>query len=223
MKWTLKKDVFAFFILLIILLLSIIYYPLLPAQVAYHFNFNGEADNMTSKLTFTVTAVISAIGLYLLLTFIPFIDPFRRKISEKYDLLLLFRDFCMAFIMFEYFVNIISVIKGKFQEDLFGIGFGVLFILMGNYLPRVPRNFFFGVRTPWTLASENVWVKTHRVSGWLFVIGGIIIVILSAFQISLSLSLGVVMTPLLIYCAILYPLFQYRKEMDMTGTKTPEL
>ncbi|MGB4178064.1 MAG: SdpI family protein, partial [Halanaerobiales bacterium] len=55
------------------------------------------------------------------------------------------------------------------------VGAALLFIVMGNYLPKVKHNYFVGVRVPWTLASEKVWKKTHRFAGKLFVISGIII------------------------------------------------
>ena len=53
---------------------------------------------------------------------------------------------------------------------------GGLFIIVGNYLGKVRRNFFIGIRTPWTLASDEVWARTHRVGGWLFVMAGIAII-----------------------------------------------
>ena len=53
---------------------------------------------------------------------------------------------------------------------------GGLFVVVGNYLGKVRRNFFVGIRTPWTLASDEVWARTHRVGGWLFVLAGIAIV-----------------------------------------------
>src|SRR5258708_28004997 len=55
----------------------------------------------------------------------------------------------------------------------------VLFIFIGNYLGKLRRNFWAGIRTPWTLASDVVWERTHRFGGWLFVIGGLLGVIMS--------------------------------------------
>ena len=56
---------------------------------------------------------------------------------------------------------------------------GVLFVVMGNYLPKSKSNFFYGIKTPWTLTSEEVWKKTHRLGGKLFVISGLIIIVSS--------------------------------------------
>ena len=55
------------------------------------------------------------------------------------------------------------------------LGFGLLFIFLGNYITRVEPNWFVGIRTPWTLSSDTVWRKTHRTGGWLMVLGGLVI------------------------------------------------
>jgi uncharacterized membrane protein len=57
------------------------------------------------------------------------------------------------------------------------VGIGVLFVVMGNLLPRARPNWFVGIRTPWTLSSDRVWEKTHRLGGHLFVAAGILIVL----------------------------------------------
>jgi uncharacterized membrane protein len=54
-------------------------------------------------------------------------------------------------------------------------GVGILFVLIGNYLPKIRSNFLMGIRTPWTLTSERSWTRTHRVGGWLFVIVGLVL------------------------------------------------
>ena len=59
---------------------------------------------------------------------------------------------------------------------------GIMFILLGNYMPRIRPNYTFGIRTPWTPASETVWKKTHRVGGYVFVLSGVIIVVCSFFR-----------------------------------------
>jgi uncharacterized membrane protein len=58
------------------------------------------------------------------------------------------------------------------------VGGGLLLMLVGNYLGRVEPNWFLGVRTPWTLSSETVWRKTHRTAAWLFVAGGVVLVVM---------------------------------------------
>ena len=54
---------------------------------------------------------------------------------------------------------------------------GLLFVVIGNFLGKVRKNFFIGIRTPWTLASDEVWSRTHRLGGWMFVAGGIVMIV----------------------------------------------
>ena len=60
---------------------------------------------------------------------------------------------------------------------LVSVSIGLLFIVLGNYMGQIRHNYFFGIRNPWTLASDKVWVKTHRRGGWLFIILGLIFII----------------------------------------------
>jgi uncharacterized membrane protein len=211
MKWNFKRDIFALISLVLFIIISIYFYTVLPKTVPVHFNSDGFPDNYSSKTNLIFIGISIAISLYILLTFIPMIDPFKKKIEPKYHSILIFRDIAMAFILIIFVFTYLSAKEGSARTELLGIIIGVLFILLGNYLPRLPRNFFFGIRSPWTLASEIVWVRTHRISGIWFVIAGILLIILNLLKVKLHISLLVVLTPTVLYCAILYPYFLYRK------------
>jgi uncharacterized membrane protein len=159
MKWQFKRDVFALSVIAISLVGSIFFAPLLPDTMPMHFNSQGIPDSTASKAYFLIFTCGLNIGLYLLLTFIPLVDPFRKKFEARYQIFLLIRDLMVAFSLAMTIIIAISSRQGHLQTDLFSIAFGLLFIVLGNYLPRLPQNFFFGIRSPWTLASETVWVK----------------------------------------------------------------
>lgn len=223
MKWSFKRDIFSFVMIVISIIIAFYFYPNLPDTVATHFNTDGLPDRYSSKIVLLELGVGVPILLYLLLTFIPFIDPFRKKIEKNYNIFFLFRDIAIAFMVFMMILDIISAKEGIFRSDLFGIGFGLLFILMGNYLPKLPRNFFFGIRSPWTLASDVVWYRTHRISGGLFVAAGLLIIILTLFKIELFVSLIVVLTPLIVFTAFVYPYSLYRKLQKEEKQSKPDL
>ena len=223
MKWSLKREIFSFVIIAIYGILSICFYPGLPESVPSHFNKDGLADRYSSK-SFAVLAYLGlALFLYLILTFIPFIDPFWKKIQKKYSLFLLLRDFILLFFLFFYLLTLLSAKAGRLPKNVLGVGLGFLFVLVGNYLPKLPRNFFFGIRAPWTLASETVWRKTHVLSGWIFVISGILVIIFSLLKINLALSLLVTLVPLFLFSGYIYPLLLYKKLQKEEKIKAPEL
>lgn len=82
------------------------------------------------------------------------------------------------------------------------VAVGLLFIVIGNYMPQVKDNYFIGIRTPWTLASPEVWRKTHRFSGFMWMLGGLLIA-LGAFM-PKTLSISMIITALLIATIIPY-------------------
>ncbi len=223
MKLSLKRELLPLLVLVILLALSLYFYPGSPQTVPSHFGPQGQPNGYMSKLPFILIFWGITIMLYLLLTFIPLIDPFWKKIRPKYNLFLLFRDFCMLFMLFIFVLAIIGAKTGKFPVQAMNIGMGLLFIFLGNWLPKLPRNFFFGIRTPWTLASEVVWKKSHIVGGWLFAAAGIILVILALVGINNPIMLFVVLIPAMLISAIIYPLILYRKLQKEGKLDQPEL
>ena len=223
MKWNLKREIFPFAIIALFVILSLYFYSSLPAQVPSHFDFHGKVDQYSSKGTFIALYLGMSIGLYLLLTFIPMIDPFWKKIQSKYHIFLIFRDMALVFFFIMYIIIIYAARHGQLEPYLLGIALGLLFIFMGNYLPKLPRNFFFGIRNPWTLASEEVWRRTHILGGWLFVISGILAVLLSVFKVNPAIALGATFGPAVLYCGLIYPLWLYKKLQHEERSRSPQL
>ena len=89
---------------------------------------------------------------------------------------------------------------------------GVLFTVIGNFLNKTKRNFFFGIRTPWTLADSEVWARTHRVGGWMFLLAGISC-ILAGLLVPHPYAMGVVLASIIstVIGATLYSFILYRR------------
>jgi len=223
MKWTWKRGTLPLLIIALLIILSLYFYPRLPEIIPSHFDLHGNPDKFAPKTSLIILMAVLIVGLYLLLTFIPFIDPFWRKIQKKYTLFLLFRDFILLFFLFFYVLVLIAAKRGSLPPQALGIGLGFLFILLGNYLPKLPRNFFFGIRSPWTLASEVVWKKTHILGGWLFVAGGVLMVLLSFSKFRLPLIIFTILAVIVIFTAFVYQLFLYKKLQKELETKAPDL
>jgi len=86
-------------------------------------------------------------------------------------------------------------------DRLMPLGFGLLFIFLGNYITRVEPNWFVGIRTPWTLSSDTVWRKTHRTGGWLMVLGGFVLAV-GAFILPHGAFLPLLVTTIVIVALI---------------------
>jgi immunity protein, SdpI family len=148
-------------------------FPRLPDPLPTHWNFRGEVDGWTPKLPGAFWAPFAAVVTAALLWVLPRIDP-RRANIEKFrgELRLVTNLLVLFFALME--VLTLGYALGWPVDVSSGIlaSVGLLFVGLGNYLPRFRSNWWMGIRTPWTLESERVWRETHRVGGRTFVAGG---------------------------------------------------
>jgi uncharacterized membrane protein len=211
MKIQLKQEIWPIAVLLAMAVTAQVAYPVLSDRIPTHFDIHGQPNGYSDRNGFIAGMIGGCIALYFLLTFIPWIDPFRKKIEQRYDAFLKTRTFILTFFAIIFFLSIHAARINRFEHRWLGFGFSVLFITLGNYLPRLPRNFFFGVRTPWTLASDEVWRRTHILSGWLYVIGGILMLILVLFRVNIIWSMLGIVLPITFFCGFIYPYVLFRK------------
>ncbi len=160
------------------ILMNLIFFAFLPDRVPMHFNLKGEVDRFGSKVEFLLLYLIVYLlflGIYFL---VPLIDPKRRIRLSQPGYSKLFLSFIAAFMVFN-FLHFLGARSSSFKMGLLNFAIGLLMVLTGNYLPTLKPNYFVGIRTPWTLESERVWKKTHRLGGWAFLAGGLLIMISS--------------------------------------------
>ncbi|MED3820781.1 SdpI family protein [Priestia megaterium] len=211
-----KKHVFPLGITLLTLVAWLIALPHLPATMPIHWGANGEADGFATKINAMILTVGIMVLIYFVIAFVPRIDPRKENykyFSKTYNILL------NAVLLLFFFVNMSTILQGLGynvpMSYIAPIMAGLVFIIIGNYLQRVRSNYFMGIRTPWTLSNENVWKKTHRLSGKIFFIGGLLILI-SAFLPDGYKS--VIMWGSIVLCVAipyLYSYVAYKKEMNM--------
>lgn len=152
-------------------------YNKLPDIIPLQWGINGEVNRTGPKYMSLILGLLP-FGLYLLRIVLPKIDPKRASYDlhkKSYNI------FTIAIIIFLIIIQWISNLKGIGYDINIGLVVkllvGILFIIIGNYMSQIRHNYFFGIRSPWTLASEKVWKKTHRVGAYGFVIGGILFII----------------------------------------------
>ncbi|OLO36911.1 hypothetical protein BTA37_18295 [Priestia megaterium] len=211
-----KKHVFPLSITLLTLVAWLIALPHLPATMPIHWGANGEADGFATKINAMILTVGIMVLIYFIIAFVPRIDPRKENykyFSKTYNILL------NAVLLLFFFVNMSTILQGLGynvpMSFIAPIMAGLVFIIIGNYLQRVRSNYFMGIRTPWTLSNETVWKKTHRLSGKIFFIGGLLILI-SAFLPDGYKS--VIMWGSIVLCVVipyLYSYLAYKKEMNM--------
>src|SRR5687768_937250 len=179
----------------------------LPEQMASHWNINDQVDGYMSKFWGVFLMPIFTLGMLLLFLVIPNIDPLKANIAQFRDVFNLFIVLLVGFMVYIYALTLLW----NLGYTNFGLGkammpaLGVLFIFVGYMLRKAKRNYFIGIRTPWTLSSDKVWDETHRLGAVLFIISGLLAFIggLIAFWMMLVPLIGSTIF-LLSYSYVLY-------------------
>ncbi|NKE07001.1 SdpI family protein [Mesobacillus selenatarsenatis] len=156
----------------------IIVWPKLPEQIPIHWNVNGEANGFASKLNAMFSTLGIMVILYISMAFLPKVDP--RKTNYKY-FTKSYHIILNAILGVLFVINILMLANAMgYDVPMGSIGplvVGIIFMILGNYMPQVRSNFFIGIRTPWTLSSDEVWKKTHRAASKIFFFGGLAMIL----------------------------------------------
>ena len=172
-----KKHLFPISLVVISMVSWLVNFSALPEEVPVHWGQNG-VDGYQSKGMAFVTLHAIMIFIYVLMMVIPKIDPKKKNFnyfSKGYMII----NYALISLFFVINTMILLICLGYNipMEKLAGPFVGGLFMILGNYLQQARANFFIGIRTPWTLSNDEVWRKTHRLGGKLFMGGGLLILL----------------------------------------------
>lgn len=167
-------------LLIILLAVGISSYvsPSLPESMVSHWDINGNPDGSMSK--FWGLYLMPLIGLitFLLIFFVPYLDPEKKNIEDFRESYNLFAVVLMLFFFYLHVLTLAFNLGYKLNMTQFlAPGFAVLFYTIGVLLKKAKRNWFIGIRTPWTLSSDVVWGKTHALGSKVFRYGAIIMLL----------------------------------------------
>lgn len=207
-----------FILAMIALILGLALEPYFPDKIAIHWNEQGVADGYGSRFMGIFFMPILIIGLSLLLLGIPQIDPLKKNIEkfkkEYYVFILIFA----VYFLYIHVLTLLYNVGLKFNMLSMMIpAFGGFFYYIGVMMEKAKRNYFIGVRTPWTLADEEVWDETHRVGAKGFKVSGILTLVGMVFP---SIAIWAMMVPLLVVSVytVVYSYISYKqKHPNMNG------
>jgi uncharacterized membrane protein len=146
-----------------------------PSRMPVHWGIDGQPDRWGGRFEGVLLLPLIGLALYLLLRFVPLLDPGRANYLQFSGAWIVLRTTILAFFGLLYVVMQATARGHAVPMDrVMPAGIGVLFVVIGGVLGKVRPNWFVGVRTPWTLSSKASWVRTHRLAGWLFVAAGLL-------------------------------------------------
>ncbi len=210
-----QTEIWPTLITLLAIALSLWSYPHLPAQVVTHWGFYGEPNGWSSRTFHAILFPGILVFMYALLSIVPLFDKVGQRYEEFAGVYRTMRNLIMLVFLvifmaatasnLGYVVNMGAAVAGVI---------GMMMAVLGNYFGKLKRNSFIGIRTPWTLKSDNVWNKTHRLGGRVFIVWGLGLMITPwlAPKIALVIVMGGIIAIIIGLTAYSYFLFAREKK-----------
>ncbi|WP_124728223.1 SdpI family protein [Staphylospora marina] len=206
--------VLSFIVALVAAAVNVWGYRYLPEQIPLHWNIAGEVDRYGSRHMQILLGLLP-LGVTLLMAWLPKIDP-KFESYEKHARA--YGIFALLIVTTISVMTVVALLAGMGRQvnipQVMSWSLGLLFIFMGNFMSQIRPSWFVGIRTPWTLASEETWRKTHRFGGVVYIIMGLVILISGFLKPQWSFYL--VMTALVggTVLPAVYSYLDYRKRVN---------
>jgi uncharacterized membrane protein len=194
---------------LAVVAISLWAYPALPARVPTHWNLHGHVNGYSSRaFAASLTPAIVCL-LWLLMLALPAISPRGFKLGESAASFYVATLAVMIVLLVIHFALLRAALTSTAPSFTLVFGsIGALMAVIGSLLGRLKKNFWIGVRTPWTLSNDEVWARTNRVTGQILIAGGLVTVAASFFGtvavVTLIAAVAVVVTVSIVYSFVLY-------------------
>lgn len=207
-KKNLPKLIITSVITLIPVVIGLILWDKLPDQVPVHWDINGAVDDYATRTQAVFAMPFVLVAFHWICVLGTLLDPKKQNISDKMFTLVLWiipviSLLCNSLVYATALGHKVSV------EIIMPLFMGALFVIIGNYLPKCKQSYTMGIKLPWTLDDEENWNKTHRLAGFLWVVGGV--VIMATAFLGVSWLLFVLLIPMVIVPTV-YSYLLYKKK-----------
>ena len=194
-------------------ILSAVAYPRLPATVPSHWNIHGQVNSWQSRERAAFFVPILLLVVWAAMRGLPKIDPRRAnyaKFQPTYDFVIAAVLTMVALVhlaVLAYALGLPILI-----HRIAPVLLGLMLIAIGNQLPRARSNWWFGIRTPWTLSNDRVWERTHRVGGYVMTLIGVLAIVSSFFAAEVAFVTFIVVAGAMSLGLIAYSYFVWKHE-----------
>ena len=198
-KKNLKTLIITSIVILLPMVAGLVLWNRLPDEVPFHWNAAGEIDGWASRPVAVFVPSAIMLALQWLCMLVTSTDPKKQNHPEKVKVLVLWLiPIITVFISALMYVSALGV--SVRVETLLPILLGLVFVAVGNYLPKCKQNYTVGIKIPWTLASEENWNRTHRLAGYIWVAGGVLMMLagfIGLLWIVLPIALAMALVPMI--------------------------
>ena len=191
MKMNKKLLLLTSIVILFPILWGLIIWSQLPNQIPIHFNVSDQADNFQSKPLVVFGLPLFLLLVHLFVIFVSARDPKNQTMNKKMGKVIYWLTPIVSLGVFYLIYS--KALGSTTNPSIFASALlGLIFVMMGNYMPKLKVNHTVGIRLPWTLQSEDNWHKTHRLAGKLWVLGGLILLLEAGIQFAVPYVMGIV-------------------------------
>lgn len=163
-------------IILAPIVVGVLMWDQLPAEMATHFGENGEPNGWSSKEFAVFGLPLFLLAVHWFCAFFTGVDPKKENISNKMMTLVLW--ICPVVSIFGCGSTYMYAIDNSINTTVIGVTMvGCVFLVVGNYMPKMKQSYTLGIKLPWTLNSEENWNRTHRLAGGLWMLAGVLVII----------------------------------------------
>ena len=179
-KKNLKVLIITSLVILLPIIVGVVFWNQLPEQIPSHWNAAGEIDGWSSKPFAVFGMPLIMLAFQWICTLGTGADPKKGNHPEKIVQLILW---IIPVINLVLSVITYTTAFGKEVrvEMVLPVFIGLVLAVVGNYMPKCKQNYTIGIKIPWTLNSEENWNRTHRFAGWLWMPGGIVVMLTGFF------------------------------------------
>lgn len=206
-KKNLKTMIVTSIVILAPIVVGLILWDKLPAQMATHFDENGVANGWSSKPLAVIGMPLFLLAVHWFCMAFTSVDPKRQNFSDKVILLVMW--LCPVVSIVGNGATYLYALDNSVNTT--GIGMlvlGCVFIVVGNYMPKMKQSYTIGIKVPWALNSEENWNRTHRLGGYMYMLGGAIVIISGFIQQFWLIPVALV---LMAFVPMVYSFILYKK------------
>ena len=212
-KFNLKNEIYPLLLILLCVGASFYFYSVFPDEVPIHWNVSGEIDNYADKAVAAFLFPGILLGMYLLFWALPYLDPKKERYTQFSKVYHTFKFLFIFNFALIYFLTSLAALGLKVNVGTWiPVMIGSFFLIIGNYMGKIKMNWFIGIRSPWTLSSEIVWNKTHRLGGKLFILAGIILMLMPLIAIPYKIPFFITAIVAVAIVPLIYSYYLFHKE-----------
>lgn len=217
------RELFLFIVALIPLLYTIFSYGNLPDMIPIHWTNSGEVDDWTAKGIGYLLMMSLPVFMNILLLFAPKLDAQRAEAMMKSDIYFMVRVGIIGILAAILTVSVYAALGHDVpMATIVALVMGIVFLMIAQYVPKIPYNYFISFRNPWTLYNKTIWKKTHVFAGRIFFLVGVYMLLSPQIfpeENIVSQFMWIFLIFLCCFSPTFYSMYLYRKEVGTTRKK----